>query len=68
MGEQINWLNPFSHPQKITYDIDYEIMNDFLELYTNLMQFVNFKLFKDLGLDCPFPKKMMIFPFSDLIL
>ena len=33
MGEEITWLNPFSHPQKITYDIDYEIMNDFLELY-----------------------------------
>lgn len=63
MGEQITWLNPFSHPQKITYDIDYEIMNDFLELYTNLMQFVNFKLFKDLGLDYPLPQENADTPF-----
>ena len=63
MGEQITWLNPFSHPQKITYDIDYEIMNDFLELYTNLMQFVNFKLFKDLGLDYPLPQENADIPF-----
>jgi len=63
MGEQITWLNPFSHPQKITYDIDYEIMNDFLELYTSLMQFVNFKLFKDLGLEYPLPQENADTPF-----
>ena len=63
MGEQITWLNPFSHPQKITYDIDYEIMNDFLELYTNLMQFVNFKLYKDLGLEYPLPQENADTPF-----
>jgi len=63
LGEQITWLNPFSHPQKITYDIDYEIMNDFLELYINLMQFVNFKLFKDLGLEYPLPQENADTPF-----
>ena len=63
MGENITWLNPFSHRQKITYDIDYEIMNDFLELYTNLMQFVNFKLFKDLDLDYPLPQENADIPF-----
>ena len=63
MGENITWLNPFIHRQKITYDIDYEIMNDFLELYTNLMQFVNFKLFKDLDLDYPLPQENADIPF-----
>ena len=63
MGEEITWLNPFSHPQKITYDIDYEIMNDFLELYISLMQFVNFKLFKDIGLDYPPPEENFDIPF-----
>ena len=63
MGEEITWLNPFSHPQKITYDIDYEIMNDFLELYISLMQFVNFKLFKDIGLDYPPPQENFDVPF-----
>ena len=62
-GEEITWLNPFSHPQKITYDIDYEIMNDFLELYISLMQFVNFKLFKDIGLDYPPPEENFDIPF-----
>jgi len=38
-------------------------MNDFLELYTNLMQFVNFKLFKDLGLDYPLPQENADTPF-----
>ena len=63
MGEEITWLNPFSHPQKITYEIDYEIMNDFLELYISLMQFVNFKLFKDIGLDYPPPEENFDVPF-----
>ena len=62
-GEEITWLNPFSHPQKITYEIDYEIMNDFLELYISLMQFVNFKLFKDIGLDYPPPEENFDIPF-----
>ena len=62
-GEQITWLNPFSHPQKITYDIDYEIMNDFLELYVSLMQFVNFKLYKDIGLEYPLPQENSDIPF-----
>ena len=69
MGEEITWLNPFSHPQKITYDIDYEIMNDFLELYISLMQFVNFKLFKDIGLDYPPPQEnfdVLFFGFNSL--
>ena len=63
MGEEITWLNPFSHPQKITYEIDYEIMNDFLELYISLMQFVNFKLFKDIGLEYPPPQDNFDIPF-----
>ena len=62
-GEEITWLNPFSHPQKIAYEIDYEIMNDFLELYISLMQFVNFKLFKDIGLDYPPPEENFDIPF-----
>ena len=63
MGEEITWLNPFSHPQKITYDIDYEIMNDFLELYISLIQFVNYKLFKDIGLEYPPPEDNFDIPF-----
>jgi pescadillo protein len=38
-------------------------MNDFLELYISLMQFVNFKLFKDIGLDYPPPEENFDIPF-----
>lgn len=59
----ITFLNPFNHPQKLTYDVDYEIMGDFLELYTALMQFVNFKLFKDVELEYPLPDENADSPF-----
>lgn len=62
-GERVTWLAPFSHPQKLTYEVDYEIMMNFLELYTNLMKFVNFKLFKDIGLQYPPPPESGDLPF-----
>ena len=62
-GQKITWLTPFSHPQKLTYEVDYEIMMNFLELYTNLMKFVNFKLFKDIGLQYPPPAENADLPF-----
>ena len=68
-GEKITWLTPFSHPQKLTYDVDYEIMNDFLELYTELMKFVNFRLFKDIGMTYPLPEEnwdLKFFGFSSV--
>ena len=53
MGNEIVWLNPFNYPQKLTFEVDYSIMLSFLELYTSLLKFVNYKLFKDVGLDYP---------------
>jgi pescadillo protein len=53
MGNEIVWLNPFNYPQKLTFEVDYSIMLSFLELYTSLLKFVNFKLFKDIGLEYP---------------
>lgn len=55
MGNEITWLAPFNYPQKLSFDIDYEIMLSFLELYTGLVKFVNFKLYKDIGLNYPPP-------------
>ena len=63
LGQPITWLAPFNHPQKLTYEIDYEIMMDFLELYTTLMKFVNFKLYKDIGLNYPPPEENIDIPF-----
>ena len=55
MGSEVTWLCPFNSPQKVTFEVDYEIMLSFLELYTNLMKFVNLKLFKDIGMEYPPP-------------
>lgn len=62
LGSEITWLSPFNAPQKLTYDIDYEIMVNYLELYTNLLKFVNFKLFKDVNMEYP-PKENSELPF-----
>lgn len=53
MGNDVTWLMPFSMPQKLPFEVDYEVMNSFLELYLNLMKLINFKLYKDIGLEYP---------------
>lgn len=63
MGNRITWLSPFNHPQKMSYEIDYDIMLNFLELYISMMKFVNFKLFKDIGLQYPPPEENSDLPF-----
>jgi len=63
MGNEITWLCPFNYPQKLSFEIDYEIMLSFLELYTNLMKFINFKLFKDIGIAYPPPIENIDEPF-----
>jgi pescadillo protein len=55
LGSEVTWLCPFNSPQKMTFEVDYEIMLNFLELYTNMMKFVNLKLFKDIGMEYPPP-------------
>lgn len=63
MGVDIIWLVPFTVPQKLPFDVDYEVMTSFLELYHNLMKFVNFKLFKDLNIEYPPPTNNIDLPF-----
>jgi pescadillo protein len=60
MGNEIVWLNPFNHPQKMTFEVDYSIMLNFLELYTSLLKFVNFKLYKDIGMEYPPRKEVFV--------
>jgi pescadillo protein len=57
MNYDVVWLSPIHTQQKLTFDIDYEIMTNFLELYMSLMKFVNLKLYKDIGMDYPPPKE-----------
>ncbi len=66
MGQEITWLCPINQPQKLSFEIDYEIMLNFLELYTNLMSQVNLKLFKDIGMEYPPPQENADLPFFGL--
>ncbi len=66
MGQDITWLSPINQPQKLSFEIDYEIMLNFLELYTTLMSQVNLKLFKDIGMEYPPPEENVDLPFFGL--
>jgi pescadillo protein len=63
VNNEITWLYPINQPQRLTFEIDYEIMLNFLELYTNLMKQINLKLFKDIDLDYPPPLDSVDLPF-----
>ena len=52
-GEKITWLEPHALAQTMPEDVDYRVMLTFLEFYHDLMSFVNFKLYKDAGLQYP---------------
>ena len=52
-GETITWLEPHALAQTMPEDVDYRVMLTFLEFYHDLMSFVNFKLYKDAGLQYP---------------
>jgi pescadillo protein len=55
MGQDITWLVPINSPQNLSFDVDYDIMLTFIELYANLLKFVNYKLYKDIGMAYPPP-------------
>ena len=63
MGNDITWLVPFNVPQKLPFDVDYDVMTSFLEVYQYLMKFVNFKLYKDIGMEYPPPQENIDLPF-----
>lgn len=57
MGQTITWVIPYQFTQKMPFDVDYNVMDTFLEFYKALIKFVNFKLYKDVGLTYP-PERM----------
>jgi len=63
MNTEITWLCPVNQPQRLSFEIDYDIMLNFLELYTSLMKQINLKLFKDIGLEYPPPADNVDTPF-----
>lgn len=52
-GQDILWLVPYKFVQRVTGDIDFRIMGTFIEFYTTLLGFVNFRLYTSLGLVYP---------------
>ncbi|TPX22154.1 mRNA-binding ribosome synthesis protein nop7 [Coccidioides immitis] len=52
-GQDILWLVPYRFVQQVTGDVDYRIMATFVEFYTTLLGFVNFRLYTSIGLVYP---------------
>jgi pescadillo protein len=52
-GQDILWLVPYRFVQRTGGDIDFRIMGTFVEFYTTLLGFVNFRLYTSLGLVYP---------------
>ena len=52
-GQDILWLVPYKFVQRITGDVDFRIMGTFVEFYTTLLGFVNFRLYNSIGLIYP---------------
>lgn len=57
IGQPITWIVPYKFTNRLPFDIDYSVMNTFLEFYQQLLRFINFKLFQDFGLEYP-PERM----------
>ena len=52
-GQDILWLVPYKFVQRVTGDVDFRIMGTFVEFYTTLLGFVNFRLYTAIGLVYP---------------
>jgi pescadillo len=52
-GQDIMWLVPYRFVQNVTGDVDYRIMGTFVDFYTTLLGFVNFRLYTSIGLVYP---------------
>ncbi|KAK4507631.1 hypothetical protein PRZ48_001366 [Zasmidium cellare] len=52
-GQDILWLVPYKFVQRTAGDVDYRIMATFVEFYTTLLGFVNYRLYTSIGLVYP---------------
>jgi pescadillo protein len=53
MGQTVTWIAPYSFNQKVPSDVDFRVMLTFLEFYSTMLGFVNYKLYSDLNLHYP---------------
>ena len=52
-GEKITWIVPYTYAQEVPADVDFRVMGTFLEFYTTLLGFVNYKLYSGIGFVYP---------------
>lgn len=52
-GQDILWLVPYDFVQRVTGDVDFRIMGTFVEFYTTLLGFVNYRLYTAAGFVYP---------------
>jgi pescadillo protein len=52
-GQDILWLVPYRFVQRMSGDIDFRIMSTFIDFYTTLVGFVNYRLYTSIGLVYP---------------
>ena len=52
-GQDVLWLVPYRFVQRTGGDIDFRIMGTFVEFYTTLLGFVNYRLYTSIGLVYP---------------
>ncbi|KAJ9135370.1 hypothetical protein P3X46_032561 [Hevea brasiliensis] len=52
-GQKITWLTPHAMQQVLPDDVNYSVMLTFLELYQNLLGFVNFRLYHLINVEYP---------------
>jgi len=52
-GVDITWLEPWRFSQAIPKDVDYRVMQTFLDLYETTVRFVMYKLYHNIGLAYP---------------
>ena len=52
-GQDILWLVPYKFVQRTGADVDLRIMSTFVDFYTTLLGFVNFRLYTSIGLVYP---------------
>ncbi|KAJ5225348.1 hypothetical protein N7468_006573 [Penicillium chermesinum] len=48
-GQDIMWLVPYRFVQRVNGDVDYRIMATFVDFYTTLLGFVNFRLYTSIA-------------------
>jgi pescadillo protein len=53
MGQAVTWVEPHRLGQVIPGDVDFRVMSTFIEFNIVLMQFVNFRLYHEIGIKQP---------------